>query len=74
MKDVYNVDLKNPPIRNNTYLPDNFIKSSFEKKDVKDWKLLNKKYNATYIVVPSEWNIELNLFKKNKSFSIYKIQ
>ena len=72
-KDVYEVDIKNPPIKYNTYLPDSLIKKSFEKKDRETWEMIGKKYNAKYVVTPSEWNIKLDIFKSNSFFSIYKI-
>ena len=71
---VYDVDIKKPPIKHNPYLPDDFVKKAFEKKTRPDWKFLKEKYNARYVVVPTEWKIELNLFKNNQTFSIYKIE
>jgi len=73
LKDVYGVDIENPPNRYDPHIPDDFIKESFEDKEKSDWKLLEEKYNAGYVVVPTEWKIKLDLFKNNKSFSIYKI-
>ena len=70
------LNINSPPIKNNpsTYLM-NYIKKSFENKLKPEWwELLSKKYNANHIVVPSNWNIKLDLFKKNNSFAIYKIQ
>ena len=72
-KDVYDVDIKNPPTKYNPYLPDSFIKKSFEKKDREAWGSIAKKYNAKYVVVPSDWNINLDTLKSNKLFSIYEI-
>ncbi len=74
LKDVYGVDIENPPTRYNPNIPDSFIKKVFEGKDESDWNFLEKKYNVNYVVVPSEWKIKLDLFKNNKSFSIYKVK
>ena len=74
LEEVYDVDIKDPPIKNNPLLPDSFIKGSFENKTKLDWELLSQKYNANYVVVPSSWKIKLDLFKNNESFSIYKIK
>ena len=74
LKDVYNIDIENPPTRYNAHIPDSFIRKGFEGKEKSDWKLLGKKYNTNYVVVPAEWKIKLDLFKNNKSFSIYKIK
>ena len=73
LQEVYDVDLKNPPIKNNPTIPDNFTKISFEKKKEEDWKFLSEKYNADYVVTPTNWDIQLNIFLQNKEFSIYKI-
>ena len=74
LKDVYGVDIENPPTRYNPNIPDSFIKKVFEGKDESDWNFLEKKYNVNYVVVPAEWKIKLDLFKNNKSFSIYKVK
>ena len=74
LKDVYDIDIKNPPTRYNPHVPDIFIRKAFEGKGKSDWKLLGEKYNANYLVVPTEWKIKLDLFKNNKSFAIYKIK
>ena len=74
LEEVYDVDLKNPPIKNNPLLPDSFVKNNFENKTKLDWESLSQKYNANYVVTPSNWKIKLDLFKNNESFSIYKIK
>ena len=74
LENVYDVNIKNPPVKHNPYLPNKFVKKVFENKTERDWKLVKEKYNAKYVVVPSEWKIKLNLFKNNESFSIYKIE
>ena len=74
LNDVYKIDINNPPILNNTDIPDIFIKDEFENKSRTDWIALKKKYNANYVAAPTEWKIQLDLIKRNKFFSIYKIQ
>ncbi len=74
LQDVYGIDINSPPIKNNPKLPDSFIKKNFENKLKTEWVLLSNKYNATYVVVPSDWKIKLDLLKKNTSFAVYKIQ
>ena len=49
-------------------------KSSAGKEEQERRKEEWKKYNTNYVVVPAEWKIKLDLFKNNKSFSIYKIK
>ncbi len=74
LKDVYGVDLNNPPIRNNPYIPDSFMKNIFEKREKSEWILLSKKYNAYYVVVPSRWDLKLKKIKVNQFYSIFKIE
>ena len=73
MEEVYGVNVNSPPIKNNPSIPDSFTKKIFEKKLKNEWLLLSKKYNAKYIVVPSEWKIKLDLLRENSSFKVYKI-
>ena len=74
LKDVYGVNVNSPPIKNNPYIPDTYIKKIFENRLKPEWLIISKKYNANHIVAPSNWNIKLDLIKKNSSFAIYKIQ
>ena len=74
IRDRYKIDINNPPILNSTDIPDIFIKDEFENKSRTDWIALKKKYNANYVATPAEWKIQLDLIKRNKFFSIYKIQ
>ena len=74
LKDVYGVDLSNPPIRNNPYIPDNFTKDIFEKREKSKWLSLSKKYNAYHVVVPSRWELKLEKISNNEFFSIFKIE
>ena len=74
LKDVYGVNINSPPIKNNPYIPDTYIKKIFENRLKPEWLIISKKYNANHIVAPSNWNIKLDLLKKNNSFAIYKIQ
>ena len=74
LKDVYGVNLNSPPIKNNPYIPDTFIKKVFEDRLKPEWLMISKKYNAHHIVTPSNWNIKLDPVKKNSSFAVYKIQ
>ena len=74
LQDIYGVDINSPPIKNNPSLPDSFIKKKFENKLKNEWVFLSNKYNSNYVVVPSDWNIKLDLLKKNYAFAVYKIK
>ena len=73
LEDVYGVQMNNPPNKNNPSVPNEFIKKIFESKKKSDWKYIKEKYNAGYVVVPSDWEINLNLLKNNDFYSIYYI-
>ena len=68
------MQINSPPIKNNPSIPDAYIKSIFENKLRTEWLFLKEKYNATHLLVPSNWKIDLDLIKKNKSFAVYKIK
>ena len=73
LKDIYGIDINNPPNRNNPSIPDEFIKKIFEEKKKTDWEYIKEKYNSNYVAVPRNWRINLNLFKNNDFYSIYRI-
>ena len=74
LQDIYGVDINSPPIQNNPSVPDSFIKKKFKNKLKNEWVFLSSKYNSNYVIVPSDWNIKLDLLKKNYSFAVYKIK
>lgn len=73
LEDVYGVQMNNPPNKNNPSVPNEFIKKIFEAKKKSDWKYIKQKYNADYVVVPRNWEINLNLLNNNDFYSIYYI-
>ena len=70
LKDIYGVEINNPPNKNDPRLPEEFIKKTFEAKQKSDWEYIKTKYNANYVVVPKNWKINLNLLNKY-SFSFF---
>ena len=74
LEDIYDVQMNNPPNKNDPRIPNEFIKKSFEAKNKSDWEYIKKKYNANYVVVPKNWKINLNLLKSNNFYSIYQIE
>ena len=53
---------------------ENFVKETFESKTNGDWKILKKNFNTKYVLVPINWNINLNLILQNEKFGVYEIQ
>ena len=74
LEDIYDVQMNNPPNKNDPRIPNEFIKKSFEEKNKSDWEYIKKKYNANYVVVPKNWKMNLNLLKSNNFYSIYQIE
>ena len=74
LEDIYDIEVSNPPNKNDPRIPNEFIKKSFEAKNKSDWEFIKKKYNANYIAVPKNWEINLNLLKTNNFYSIYQIE
>ena len=74
LEDIYDVQMNNPPNKNDPRIPNEFIKKSFEAKNKSDWEYIKKKYNANYVVVPKNWKMNLNLLMSNNFYSIYQIE
>ena len=70
---VYGYDFNNPPKMHYPYLDDNFIKEIFEKRTVNEWLEIKNKFNSNFLIVPKNWDLNLNLFYSDKNFSLYKI-
>ncbi len=67
---VYGVNFK----KGKKNFDENFIKKIFESRSNDNWKDLKKIFNAKYVLVPINWNINLNLILQNDEFGVYEIQ
>ena len=72
-KEIYEIDLRVKPKIKNSYVSDNYIKTIFQKKDLNEWKVIFNNHKIDYLVVPSDWVINLSLVLKNNGISLYKI-
>ncbi len=73
LKIVYDIENFNPPEKNNPSLPDNYIKKNFEGKKISEWNKIKNKYNVNFIIVPNNWNLNLDLVEKDNRFKLFKI-
>ena len=49
------------------------IKKIYENKSLKEWIILKKEFNFNTIIVPKEWNLNLNLIINDK-YKVYQIE
>ena len=60
--------------KNSGRVPNNIIKIEFEKKDYDNWLKISDKFNLNFIIVPSNWIIDLPIELSNGNLTLYKIQ
>ncbi len=72
LREIYEIDDLVPPNRNNPSLSDEYIKKIFENKSNEDWSQINKKYNIDFIIVPKNWNLNLEIIREDEKFRLYK--
>ena len=73
LQNLYNIKNFLPPEANNPSLPDYYIKTNFEKYTQEDWIKKQSMFNLRLIIVPSDWNLNLDLIMEDKFFKLYKI-
>ena len=52
---------------------DDQIRFTFENRTLSEWINLSKKFNISYLAVPTDWNISLPILYKNEIFALYII-
>ena len=60
--------------KNSGRVPNNIIKIEFENKNYDNWLKISNKFNLNFIIVPSNWKIDLPIQLSNGNLSLYKIQ
>ena len=68
-EDIYNLPFDKTP--KSSYISEDFIKNNFESKSNKEWNKIFKQFNIDSLIVPSNWNINLNMKFKSKEFTYY---
>ena len=71
IEDVYEIPFKSPPTKFLAVLIDDWFKETFEKRSILDWKMLSNKYNISGIIVPSDWNLQIQEKIISKKFTAY---
>ena len=72
-KKVLNVSYEDLEFKNLSGIDDREIKKIYEKKSFKEWNILKNEFNFNTIIVPKEWNLNLNLIIDEK-YRVYKIE
>jgi hypothetical protein len=78
IENIYNIPFNKPPIaplkKYYGSIPNNLVKKEFENKNYENWLEISNKYNLNYLIVPSDWKIDLPIELSNGNLSLYKIQ
>ena len=70
---VYDVPFNNPPIKNLAMIPNDVIKTSFEKKTYDRWQQIFNEFRIGALIVPTNWQIDLKLNFKDSDYAFYKL-
>ena len=73
LRDLYGVNYYMPPKKHSSDLELYWFKKVWEDNSIEDWKYLGNKYNATHLLAPKNWDINLILKAENTSFKLYEI-
>ena len=73
IENIYQIDFKNPPEKNHGGLwYDNSYKTIFENRSFKEWYSISHKYNLGALILPKDWNINLDKKIAGKDYIYYK--
>ncbi len=74
MFDVYEINFFDPPEKNHGGLWfDNTYRYTFENRSLKDWVFISKKYNIKGLILPSDWELNLNKTLVGINYTYYKL-
>tara|TARA_B110000008_G_scaffold74591_2_gene75704 strand:- start:588 stop:2177 length:1590 start_codon:yes stop_codon:yes gene_type:complete len=74
IENIYEVDYFNPPIKNyGGFNSDNIYKKTFENRSAEDWSIIFKDFNLKGLILPNDWNLQLNKFLIGKKYAYYKL-
>lgn len=73
LEEIYQVNFTSPPIKNNPSLSDEVIFDKLNAISLDKWNFLFKKYNIKAVIVPSNFDLKLDLIKEIKKIKIYTI-
>ena len=71
--DVYKIDFSNPPLKNmGGIIYDKYYKNTFENRSLEEWYSISNKFNLSALILPKNWNINLEKEIVGKDFIYYK--
>ena len=71
IEEIYEIDFNNPPRKYTGAIKDTWYRNIFEKKSVKNWNEIAKKFNISAIILPDNWNIKLKKSFTSDNYSLY---
>tara|TARA_B100000787_G_C16197133_1_gene301787 strand:- start:3935 stop:5536 length:1602 start_codon:yes stop_codon:yes gene_type:complete len=73
LEKIYEIDFFNPPEKNRGGLNDITYKKTFEKRSVIDWVKISNEFNIKGLILPIEWNLQLDKSIIGKRYIFYKL-
>tara|TARA_B100001750_G_C15377755_1_gene530762 strand:- start:8 stop:1021 length:1014 start_codon:yes stop_codon:yes gene_type:complete len=73
LEELYGVDYYNPPEKHYSTLKMEWYKNLWETRTKKDWIKLFNKYKVSHLLVPLDWEIQLNFKIANNEYKLYGI-
>ena len=68
---IYDIDFENPPSLYRGAIKDEWYKRKFKKRTEKEWKILSKEFNLSAIILPNDWELNLNETISSSKYSLY---
>ena len=59
LENIYGISFEEPPTKFLGAIIDTWFRDIFEKRSIDDWKKISKKYNISGVIVPSDWNLQI---------------
>ena len=59
LENIYGISFEEPPTKFLGAIIDTCFRDIFEKRSIDDWKKISKKYNISGVIVPSDWNLQI---------------
>ena len=74
LEKIYEVNFSNPPEKNYGGIRyDRTYKDTFEKRTYDQWKVISKEFDLKGLILPVEWNLQLNKSLIGNKFTYYEL-
>jgi len=50
------------------------VKEAYEKKELTEWRIIKNEFNVNTLIVPKEWNLNIDNLIINSKYKVYKIE